>query len=153
MAHRLSGAPLVAIPSIALFLVVNRSGSVSEHVTTGFPIKYLLKNRPFYPTSIEKSSLLVDKSLIQKSRSTKYYTRLSWGCSTIYYKHADIIHKGGYDTRVWWHNYWLVIKVVVDMSQWSGWHDSKILQLIKRQSEARWFYLGSGSVYDTSDQF
>ena len=28
-----------------------------------------------------------------------------------------------------------------------------ILQLIERRSEARWFYSGSGSVYDTSDQF
>ena len=27
-----------------------------------------------------------------------------------------------------------------------------ILQLIERRSEARWIYLGSGSVYDTSDQ-
>ena len=131
----------------------SQPGSDTKFVTTGFPIKHLLRNRPLYKTSIGKSSLLVDKSLIQKSRSTKYYTRLSWDCSTIYYKHADIVHKGGYDTRVWWHNYWLVIKVVVHMSQWCGWHDSCILQQIKRRSEARWFYSGSGSVYDTSNQF
>ena len=56
----------------------SRCGLVNVvNVKTGFSIKHLLRNRPLYQTSIKESFLLVDKSLIQKSRSTKYYTRLS----------------------------------------------------------------------------
>ena len=83
---------------IAYYFPVGKFDGLS--VTTGFPIKHLLRNRSLLRTSREESFSLADNFLITEiSRSTKYNTRLSGDCSTIYYKHADNIHKGGYDTR------------------------------------------------------
>ena len=63
----------------------------------------------------------------QRTSSIKYITGLSWGCSTIYYKLANILHMGGYDTGVWWHatssreKWWWITWLLLVVHQASRW--------------------------------
>ena len=63
----------------------------------------------------------------QRTSSIKYITGLSWGCSTIYYRLANILHMGGYDTGVGWHatssreKWWLITWLLLAVHRASRW--------------------------------